>query len=219
MGLSLGDVLGSVFTGGLSTQVDTAGSVLGVQNPRTTAVVTGISTLFGPEAGQYAAQLGAALVDDSGNTYPDSGGGGDSGGGVLIPTAGVMPAIATALASAIVKLARVFGGVTAGAARNPLAYARRIWESLSSWAAKNPGVSMISLLVSLGLTVEEAAHFLAWGATKKRKRRGRGISARDVRTTRRTLRKVASIERLLGHVRHYARRSSSSPRSTIIRQG
>ena len=110
------------------------------------------------------------------------------------------------LASALTKISQVLGG----AARSPISYGRKAFQQLSTWAKNNPGVSLVSTLVGLGLTVEEAAHFLAWGATTRRKRRSRGISGRELRTTRRTIRKLQYFSSLLSTVcppgRHAVRR-------------
>lgn len=195
MGLSLGSVL-SAATGGLWVpQVDIAGDALGVQNPRTTAVVAGISSIFGPEAGAIASAFGSSFINNEAPVYNENGevvsgnGGGDGG---VMPTMGAVPVIAATLGNAVLKLARVFG-ISAAASRTPLAYARRIWTALTGWASRNPGVSLLSMLVSLGLTAEEAAHFLAWGATQKKRRRRGGITASQLRTTRRTMRTITRM--------------------------
>ena len=99
------------------------------------------------------------------------------------------------LIAAIGKLANVLG-VRAGA--SPLGYARKVYGMLAAWAARNPGVSLIGLLVQMGLTVEEAAHFIGWGATHRRRRRARGISGRDMKNARRTIRKITSMARMIG---------------------
>lgn len=101
--------------------------------------------------------------------------------------------VAPAVFNAIVKLSARLGG----ASGSVLGYGRRVWTQLSGWAAKNPGVSLMATLASLGLSVEEAAHFIAWGATSKRRRRSRGINGRDIRTTRRTMRKLRSLNHLI----------------------
>src|SRR6267143_613417 len=142
--------------------------------------------------------------------WPTSTVGGISGasqGGGLIPTAGTAAAMGSLgglamrvpqiVAGAILKLKQALGGggfLTAGGIAS---FGSRTWTALTSWAARNPGLSVISTLVGLGLTVEEAAHFLAWGATKKRRRRHRGISFRDMRTTRRTMSRVISMSQQL----------------------
>jgi hypothetical protein len=72
-------------------------------------------------------------------------------------------------------------------------------------------MTVITLLLGLGLTAEEAAHFLAWGSQRRRRRRGRGISGRDLRTTTRTMRKVirisAAMRELCGGGGGFGRRS------------
>jgi hypothetical protein len=122
--------------------------------------------------------------------------------GEMIPTMGAgvglaLRGMSQVVAGAILKLKQVMGGggfLTAGGIG---AFGARTWSALTAWAAKNPSMSVISLLVSLGLTVEEAAHFLAWGSTHKRRRRHRGISYRDMRTTRRTMGRVISMSQQL----------------------
>jgi hypothetical protein len=112
------------------------------------------------------------------------------------------------VAGAILKLKQSLGGGGFLTAAGISSFGAKTWTTLTSWAAKNPAVSVISMLVSLGLSVEEAAHFLAWGATKKRKRRHRGISYRDMRTTRRTMVKIIHMSQrlreLCGAVPHRA---------------
>jgi len=116
---------------------------------------------------------------------------------------GMAARIAPQVFNAIVKLSARLGG----ASGSVLGYGRKVWASLSAWSAKNPGVSLMVTLTSLGLSIEEAAHFIAWGATSKRRRRTRGITGRDIKTTRRTIRKLNSMRHLFtqlcaGAVRH-----------------
>jgi hypothetical protein len=116
-------------------------------------------------------------------------------GGAVMAGAGLAARMSAQALSAIVKLSQKLGG----ASGSVVGYGRKTWAALSGWAARNPGVSLMSTLVSLGLTVEEAAHFIAWGATSKRKRRTRGISGRDLKTTRRTMRKFHSLQVMFSH--------------------
>ncbi len=96
-------------------------------------------------------------------------------------------------AKAILKLATIFG---IPVALTTLArVGSRLWRTLIVFARRHPAISVISMLVAMGLTVEEAAEFLMWGESTKRRRRGRGISARDIRTCRRTMRRMASFQR------------------------
>lgn len=144
------------------------------------------------------------LPTDIGNIVSTVGGiSGASQGGGLVPTAqtasamgavgGLAMRVPQIVAGAILKLKQALGGggfLTAGGIAS---FGSKTWTALTSWAARNPGLSVISTLVGLGLTVEEAAHFLAWGATRKRRRHRRGISYRDMRTTRRTMSRVLSM--------------------------
>jgi hypothetical protein len=114
--------------------------------------------------------------------------------------------------NAVVKLSQKFGG----AGSSPVAYATKIWNNLSSWAAKNPGVSLLGTLTAVGLTVEEAAHFLGWGATKKKRRRRSGISGRQLATTRRTMRKIVKMYHSLPH-HSSPRRVFGGSRTSIVK--
>lgn len=123
-------------------------------------------------------------------------------GGLAVPTAGAAPAVVGALgirlmtqnaARAILKLATIFG---IPVALNTLArVGSRLWRTLIVFARRHPAISVLSMLTAMGLTVEEAGEFLMWGESTKRRRRGRGISARDIRTCRRTMRRMAAFQR------------------------
>lgn len=73
--------------------------------------------------------------------------------------------------------------------------------------------------VGLGIAVEMVAQLVAAHFTQKghRRRRGRGISARDVRCTKRTLNKIHSIQHSLHLARPAARRSTKG--TQFVRQG
>lgn len=136
---------------------------------------------------------------------------GASQGGGMVPTGGAAAVVGAGaavgglalrgmsqiVAGAILKLKQTLGGGGFLTASGIGAFGARTWAALTGWATRNPGLSVISTLVGLGLTVEEAAHFLAWGAVHKRRRRHRGISYRDMRTTRRTMSRVISMSHQL----------------------
>jgi hypothetical protein len=142
-----------------------------------------------------------------GAMIPNIGGGGGSASGQVVTQAQWGPAVRAGMAAARYMAPQVFAAITklsqklGGASSSVAGYGRRVWQQLSTWAAKNPGVSLVATLTSIGLTVEEAAHFVSWGATHKRKRRTRGINGRDIRITRRTIRKLVSMTHLLGQLR------------------
>jgi hypothetical protein len=141
------------------------------------------------------------------------------GGGGMIQTGGLTK-ITQLLATAVFKLAERLGIPLAATTASVSRVGGRVWASITAFAARNPGLNVLTLLLGLGLTAEEAAHFLAWGATKKRRRRGRGISAANLRITRRTIRKVVRIShdlRALAHVAGTTRRFSRG--TQLIRQG
>lgn len=79
----------------------------------------------------------------------------------------------------------------------------RIWRSLTVFARRHPNISLISMLTALGLTVEEASEYIAWGSTRRRRRRG-GISGRDMRVAKRTIRRISSFQHDLAHLRAHA---------------
>lgn len=118
-------------------------------------------------------------------------------GGIAVPAAGAMPAVvgglSRAVIGAILRLAAALGiAVTAG---NISRVGLRLWRSVSALARRHPGVSILAFLTGLGLAADEAAEFLFWGQARARRRRGRGISARDIRTCRRTMRRMAAFQR------------------------
>lgn len=142
-------------------------------------------------------------------------------GGLAVPVAGAMPAIvggmSRAVIGAIVRLAGALGiGVTAA---NIGRVGVRLWRSVNAMARRHPGVSILAFLTGLGLAAEEAAEFLFWGQTKARRRRGRGISARDIRICRRTIRKLAVFRRDLGSLGPPGRRAAAHhhhPRGGVV---
>lgn len=78
--------------------------------------------------------------------------------------------------------------------------------------------------VALGISAVEVAQLIAAQLTQTAgRRRGRGISARDVKVTRRTIGKIRSIERTLSDVcgprTSRARKSRSTIPAAFVRQG
>lgn len=121
------------------------------------------------------------------------------GDGGVVPVAGGVPAvvggISRAVASAIIRLGAVLGiKVTL---QNLPRVGMRLWRSVTALARRYPGISIITFLTGLGLLADEAAEFLFWGQSKKRRRR-RGISGRDIAITRRTLRRLDMFRARIG---------------------
>lgn len=135
-------------------------------------------------------------------------------GGLAVPVAGSLPAVAMgmsrAVVSAIVKLATSLG--VAVTAANVGRVGMRLWRSVSAMARRHPGVSILTFLTGLGLVADEAAEFLFWGQAKRRRRRGGGISGRDLRVTRRTLRRLSVFRSRVGLSGGGVRRRSSRRR-------
>lgn len=194
MGLRLGKIFKSIFK-----------RVPGV----VTAVATGGASLLTPggamailKPGGFAGSIGAGVPSIQGFTgvpalfaQPVV----QRNGGIAVPTAAgaVTPfavvGMSRAVAMAITKLAVALG--------IPLTLAKlssvglRLWRTLNTFARRHPGISILTWLASLGLLADEAAEFMLWGQAKQRRRRGRGISARDIRTCRRTMRRMAAFQR------------------------
>lgn len=115
--------------------------------------------------------------------------------GGMMPVAGPGAGlIAAGVATAIGKLAQRLGMALSPTVASFTRVGRRIWGSITAFTARHPGTSAVAMLVALGLSVEEASEFLIWGQRRRRRRR-RGISAADLRTTKRTVRKVLNIVR------------------------
>lgn len=188
------------YGGFVPTPVGTPG---GVQFP-------GPGDVFDPSTGMYwppAEQFNGGLM----RTQP-----------VALPAvaagAGVVAAMSARLASAVLRVgARM--GVSLVSFAGLSRFAGRLWRSVTSFARRHPNVSSVALLTSLGFAVEEASEFLAWGTTRRRRRRG-GISGRDIRITRRTLRRLASVRTRLGVGGFGARRARrGSDGVSVVRAG
>jgi hypothetical protein len=221
VGFSIKRAIRGVTKGVLGNPIisGSVGAILGVP-PSISTAITGFyragrtpqgasgPTGYSP-VGSFVPALQGGLMTDSGV---------DVGGGMM--QTGGMVKITQLLASAVFKLAERLGIPLAATTASVSRVGGRVWASITAFAARNPGLNVLTLLLGLGLTAEEAAHFLAWGATKKRRRRGRGISAANLRITRRTIRKVVRIShdlRQLAHVSGTTRRFSRG--TQLIRQG
>ena len=80
----------------------------------------------------------------------------------------------------------------------------RIYQSLVAFARRHPNISLAAMLSALGLVESEIASFLTWGSTRRRRRRRGGISTRDMRVARRTIRRISSFQHDLSHLRAHA---------------
>lgn len=139
-----------------------------------------------------------------------------------VPAAGVVLGLTRTLAVTIAKLAGRLGISVMGIA-GLSRIGSRIWRSLFTFARRHPNISVLSMLTALGLTIEEASEFIAWGSTKRRRRRG-GISGRDMRIARRTIRRISSFQHDLAHIRAHAtlggsRRSRRVGGVSVVRAG
>jgi hypothetical protein len=217
VGFSLKRAIRGVTKGVLGNPIisGSVGAILGVP-PSISTAITGFYRAGRTQAGVgsptgYSA-VGSYVPALQGQPMTDS--------GEMVQTGGLVK-ITQLLASAVFKLAERLGIPLAATTASVSRVGGRVWASITAFAARNPGLNVLTLLLGLGLTAEEAAHFLAWGATKKRRRRGRGISAANLRITRRTIRKVVRIShdlRQLAHFTGYGRRPGGA-RTTLVRQG
>lgn len=220
MGFSIKRAIRGVTKGVLGNPIisGSVGAILGVP-PSISTAITGIyragRTPSPGYSGGMPTPVGAyvpALQTGSGTLMSDS--------GEMVQTGGMVK-ITQLLASAVFKLAERLGIPLAATTASVSRVGGRVWASITAFAARNPGLNVLTLLLGLGLTAEEAAHFLAWGATKKRRRRGRGISAANLRITRRTIRKVVRISHDLRQLAHFSSsgRRPIGARTTLVRQG
>lgn len=109
-----------------------------------------------------------------------------------VTPAGV-PAVVAGLSAGVIRAITSLGLVLGlrVTALNVTRVGMRAWRVVTGFARRHPGLSVITFLTSLGLAAEEAVEFLAWGeARARRRRRRRGLSAADMRITRRTMRRL-----------------------------
>jgi len=144
-----------------------------------------------------------------------------SNGGIAVPAAaGAIAPLAMGLSraviGAIVRLGAALG--IAVTAANISRVGIRLWRSVTALARRHPGISVLAFLTGLGLAADEAAEFLFWGQAKARRRRGRGISARDIRTCRRTMRRMAAFQRDMFRAAPRRRALGRGAPSTLIAQ-
>lgn len=118
---------------------------------------------------------------------------GPAAGGMLQVQPAALPAVVAGLSTAVIRAITSIGLVLGlrVTALNITRVGMRAWRVVTGFARRHPGLSVITFLTSLGLAAEEAVEFLAWGeARSRRRRRRRGISAADMRVTRRTMRRM-----------------------------
>jgi len=142
-------------------------------------------------------------------------------GGIAVPTAaGAIAPLAMGLSRAVIGAIVRLGGALgiAVTAANISRVGLRLWRSVTALARRHPGISILAFLTGLGLAADEAAEFLFWGQAKARRRRGRGISARDIRTCRRTMRRMAAFQRDMFRARPARRGVGRGGPSTLIAQ-
>lgn len=109
------------------------------------------------------------------------------------PAEAGLPAVVAGLSTAVIRAISALGLVLGlrVTALNVTRVGMRAWRVVTGFARRHPGLSVITFLTSLGLAADEAVEFLAWGeARARRRRRRRGLSAADMRITRRTMRRL-----------------------------
>jgi len=154
-------------------------------------------------------------------TYYDSGGssGGDDfsdGGGALLPVQfGGLGGIAGRAGSLLGRAAGPAGGALMRRGGAIITAAGRRLSTTKAWAiAKRYGPEVAAAAVGMGVA-DFLAVMMDSGAMTRRARR-RGISSRDIRTTRRVVNFVNRLTHTLGCVssprRHFARRTAGGGR-------
>src|SRR6266571_3760420 len=212
MGLSLGGLLHGVEKAFIRPVLALAKPTIAATLPTAFGLPPQVGTFLQGvrEYNQPAAAGVRNLIDDTGAVIPTM--------GTVGAGARLIGGMSEIVAGAIYKLASGLGIPLQATVASVSRVGSRIWASLGAFAARNPQLNLLTLLVGLGLTAEESAHFLAWGTHRRRRRRGRGISSRDLRTTRRTIRKVVRISHDLRALHAAAPRNrSSGSRTTLVR--
>ena len=172
--------------------ISTGGDIIGQSS--TVSIPSGLSNVIGQIMGAVIPSADASVIGAAGRILT---GGATMAGGAMAIGAGISGAVAGALMRLRTALTGISGNITPSALA---AFGQRAYNSIATWVRANPGTSAITLLTGLGLTVEQAASFLGWGAMRKKRTRGKGISFRDMRTTRRTMRKVITMSQSLRHL-------------------
>jgi len=199
-------ILGGFLTGGPAGAVLAGGGLLAAKAQRLTAPVgagvpsiesvTGVPAFFAQPVAQR-------------------------NGGIAVPAAaGAIAPLAMGLSRAVIGAILRLGSALgiAVTASNVSRVGLRLWRSVTALARRHPGISILAFLTGLGLAADEAAEFLFWGQARARRRRGRGISARDIRTCRRTMRRMASFQRDMFRAAPRRRALGRGAPSTLIAQ-
>ena len=162
-----------------------------------------VSDVFGgefPEWGGSANQVWDQIQNIGGQIFSDT-----PGGGNVMPMQGVQQAgfpMIGAVGAAALGIAR------AGAARIMLTM-NGVRKAVSTstiwgWLKRNPA-SLGAIAAAAGMTADQLAQILITNPPKRRRRRG--ITPRDLSTTRRTMRKITTMSRSLSELcRHAPRR-------------
>lgn len=157
-----------------------------------------VSSVLGSVLGAVVPSAEAGILSQAAKVI--TGAGAAAAGAAVIGVGRMSNNVIIALMKLRTALTGMSGNITPGALA---AFGSKTWSSLAAWARANPTTSVLGILTALGLTAEEAATFLGWGATKKMRGqagRRRGITSRDLKTTRRTMRRITSMARSLQHL-------------------
>lgn len=205
-GGSFGDVLnvalpalGGIFGGPAGMAVGGVGAALLTGGPDTGGAV--VSTSGTPVMYEGAAYTDASLQTPwmpaaygpiNGEVQP-----------VALPAAIGLFGMSRTLALALARVASRMGvAVTLATVGR---FGLRLYRSLVGFSRRHPTIAVTGILASLGMGAAEVAEFLTWGAMKRRRRRG-GISSRDIRIARRTIRRISAFQADLGGMRRGGRR-------------
>lgn len=200
-------------------------AVVGYAAPIVGGIAGGI--VGGPAGAAIGTRLGQGLIGGGGQAPSVSAPGmpraAMPGSGGMMQTAGVIPPAMRALSAAGRYLisARGIASTLTGRIIGVFKGSRLFRVRQVADLAKRVGIDAAA--AALGVTAVEVAQMIAAHLTQSagKRSRGRGISARDVRTTRRTITKIRSIEHSLSGVcrpRASSRARKAAP-AAFIRQG
>jgi hypothetical protein len=214
-GSIVGTAIGGPWGGLAGTAVD---AILGGDSgPSVNITGTPLANIFN---GPWNAQT-TGTYDDLPVYSPGDGAMDGSNQGGMIQTAGVIPPAMRAIGAMgrYITSARgivsTFAGKIVGVMRGTKLFRVQAVADL----AKRVGIDAAA--AALGVTAVEVAQMIAAHLMQSaaRRKRGRGISARDVRCTRRTIHKIRSIEHSLqGVCRPRTSRRKAAP-AAFVRQG
>jgi len=137
------------------------------------------------------------------------------GGMQTTPTMAAVPALTKPVFEIILKLAARLG-IAIKSPRSVVRIGRNIIAKLLRFARANPGLTIISLLTNLGLTLFEANEIITWWTTHGK--RHRRIRVTNVKALNRSVRRLEGFRRLSHRVETALARRGVSARPSSRRR-